>query len=326
MLSYLPAYEDHERVQRGLGAATMETYGNAIRQFYDFLSSEGRPTNPDGVSTGDVKDFMRALIFKYGNTKNSTRAQKRSALKSFFDYLITTELIRANPVDDVPSPKVPKTMPVKFITRELALLFSSTSDDAWGLRDLAIMKVLYAAGLRVSELARLDLEHLNDTGRYIRLHILGKGAKQRVITLKTNPAAALRHWLAHRLAMPTDHTALFISERHHARLSREAINAVLKKYAVKVGIAEADAFVHKMRATCFADMYDGGTDYCSDCGARVNVVDIYFLAAFAGHSSIETMKEYVNISDKVQKKGIPERRFSQIDKLGNELRRKAEEH
>jgi len=120
--------------------------------------------------------------------------------------------------------------------------------------------------------------------------------------------------------MATDHTAVFISGRHKARLSSEAINAVLKKYAVRVGISEAEAFVHKMRATCFADLYDAGTDYCNHCGKRVNVIDIYFIAAFAGHAGIETMKEYVNISDKVQKKGIPDRRFSDIEKLAIKLR------
>ena len=320
MLSYLDRYSEYERVQRGLGKGTLNTYTQGIVQFHDFLAGEGRETNPDAVTRRDIEDFMTFLVYKRKNMKNSTRAQKRSALKSFFDFLINDGLLRANPVDDVPSPKVPKRMPVKFTIKELALLFSEPTEDTWGIRDLAILKVLYAAGLRVSEICGLDLEHLNDSGAHIRLDIMGKGAQQRIITLKRNPAAALRRWIALRLTMDTDHTAVFISERHRARLSAEAVNAVLKKYAARVGIPGAEAFVHKMRATCFADMYDSGTDYCEHCGRRVNVIDIYFIAAFAGHSGIETMKEYVNISDKVQKRGIPDRRFKDIEDLATKLR------
>lgn len=324
MLSYLKGYAEYQHIVRGLGKGTVSTYTTDLKQFHGWLQDTGRATHPDGITAGDIKDFMSALIFKYKNLKNSTRAQKRSALKSFFDYMITEGLLVLNPVAEVPSPKIAKLMPVKFTTKELALLFYESSrnpEDIWELRDHAILKVMYAAGLRVSELSGLSLEDLNDSGRHVRLQIMGKGSHQRVITLRANPAAALRRWITIRLGLETKHTALFISTRHRNRLDAEGINDVLKKYGARVGIKKADAFVHKMRATCFADLYDSGTDYCTHCGQRVNVIDIYFIAAFAGHSSIETMKSYINISDKVQKRGIPDRRFSDIDRLAEKLTR-----
>lgn len=320
MLSYLPAYGEYMRVVRGHQASTVKVYSDNVRQFVAWLEKKGMDTDPDAIVRGEIEAFMKALFFDYKITKNATRAQKLSALKSFFDYLVRDDILRMNPADEVPSPKVPKRMPMKFTKKQLALLFSSPGSDAWGIRDHAILKVLYAAGLRVSELTRLELEDMDDTGRYIRLLIHGKGAKQRVITLKANPAAALRKWIAFRLTMDTGHTAVFISGRHRTRLSSEAINAVLKKYAVKVGISEADAFVHKMRSTCFADIYDEAMDRCPHCGGSVSREDIFSLAAYAGHEDPKTMKDYIKISEKVQKSGLPDRRFTEIEKLANKLR------
>lgn len=317
MLSYLDKYCEFERIQRGRSSGTLDTYTRTIYQFHDWLASEGRDTNPEAVLSTDIQDFMVALVYKFKNLANSTRAQKLSALKSYFDFLINTGLLRANPADNIPSPRVPVLMPVKFTTKELAQLFGASSPDPadpWQVRDHAVLKVLYAASLRVSELRGLDLGHIKDSGRYIRLHITGKGAKQRIITLRANPAAALRAWCIARMALAPDTDEVFISRRGLCRLSSEAINEVLKKYARLVGINDAEAFVHKMRATGLADLYDSGDDNCPNCGHKVNVIDIYFLSAFAGHTTIETMKKYVNISDKVQKKGIPDRRFTQINK------------
>ena len=324
MLSYLDGFTEYQHVIRGRTKGTLDTYLKAIRQFHAWLKDQGLETNPEAVTASEIKQFMTALIYKHGNISNATRAQKRSALKAFFDYLISEEIQGLNPVDDVPSPKVPKRMPRKFLSLQLALIFKeSTPDpsDAWQVRNHAILKVLYASGVRVSELRALDLEHLDDSGRLVRLQIQGKGAKQRVITLKANPAAALRTWLAHRLLMQTEHTAVFIVRRGFSRMSQESLNAVLKKYAGKVGIADADAFAHKMRSTCFADMYDESMTRCPNCRGSVSREDIYSLAAFAGHEDPKTMKEYIDISETVQKHGLSDRRFTELDKLGDKLKR-----
>ena len=327
MLSHLKAYAENERIVLGHKQSTVDKYVRDIKQFHGWLLSEKKDSYPDGVTAQDIKDFMIALVFKFRCKENTTRAAKLSAIRSFFDYLVNAQYLRLSPCQDIPHPKIVKGLPTKFTTKELAKIFSMFPvkiEDPWQSRDHAILKVMYAAGLRVSELSGLSLEDLNDTNRYIRLNVIGKGGKPRVITLKANPAAALRTWMVFRLGMITEHTALFISRRHKERLKPAAINEVLKKYSVKVGIRDMDAFVHKMRATCFADMYDAQMNKCHACGAAWNKEDIYTLAAFAGHSDPKTMQAYIDISDTVQKRGIPEGRFTEIGKIADGFRRERE--
>lgn len=322
MLSYLKAYAEYERKLRGHSAETVDTYTRTINQFHGWLVETSRDTNPDAVTQQDVEQYLIAIVFRYKNIKNSTRAQKLSALRSFFDFMVYIELLKLNPTKEIPSPKIPKHMPTKFTTHELARIFgtvqSAAADGAvWNIRDHALLKVMYASGMRVSELCELSLEQVNDTGRLIRLEVNGKGAKRRVLTLRANPAAALRAWLPLRLTMATDHTAVFISGRHKEPLKAGGINEVLKKYAELAGMNPTFAHVHKMRATCFADMYDGIMNRCPHCGAAINKEDIYTLAAFAGHEDPKTMKDYVNISDTVQKRGITDRRMTELGKLSD---------
>ena len=319
MLSYLPGYKEYIRINLGRSPGTVKTYERAIRQFHGWLAEKHYDTDPNALTASEIKEFMRALVFRYQNLKNSTRAQKLSAIKSYFAYLISEGWLIRNPADDVETPRIPKTLPSKFKIAELAKLFNEPKNDIWGLRDLAILKVLYAVGLRVSEICSLDLNDIDDTGRFINIIVQGKGEKPRIVSMVANPAASLRHWIIPRLGIETDHMALFITRRESRRMSPASINEVLQKYAQKVGISKGDAFVHKMRATCFADLYDSMMTKCSNCGAAISKYDIYTLAAFAGHSDPKTMESYVEISEFARKMRIPERRFSEIEiKFNNE--------
>jgi site-specific recombinase XerD len=323
MLSYIDSYAKYEQVVLGHRKSTVDKYVRSIRQFHDWLKEEGRDTNPDAITTEDIKDFMTALVFKYKNTKNSTRATKLSSLSAFFNYLISIKLLAASPVQDVPSPKVIKGMPGKFTTKELALIFAAVSmrlDKRIEIRNHAILKVMYASAMRVSELCGLTVGDLNDTGRYIRVQVMGKGGKPRMITLRTDPAAALRKWFAIRMGINTDHAALFIADRSSAPLKPEGMNDVLKKYAGIVGVKDAEAFVHKMRATCLADMYDQQMNKCGHCGAAISKEDIYTIAAFAGWEDPKTAQAYINISETVQKRGISDGRFKEIGKLSERFK------
>ena len=328
MLNYIDGYANYEKVIKGHADSSVAKYVRSIKQFHGWLAEEGRDTNPDAITTEDIKDFMTALVFKFGNTKNSTRATKLSALSAFFNYLISIDLLVASPVQDVPSPKVIKGLPGKFTTKELALIFAAVSmrlDKRIEIRNHAILKVMYASAMRVSELCGLTVGDLNDTGRYIRVQVIGKGGKPRMITLRTEPAAALRKWLAIRMGITTDHTTLFIADRSSAALKPDGMNDVLKKYAGMVGVKDAEAFVHKMRATCLADMYDQQMNKCNSCGASISKEDIYTIAAFAGWEDPKTAVAYINISDTVQKRGISDRRFKEIGELTDKFRTEFEQ-
>ncbi len=317
MERYLTAWRQYEVIEGGRAEGSAETYYRNVSQFIGFMKEEERPLEPERVTQADVQGFMKALFFRYSCKHNSTRAQKLSSLKAFFRYLNYAGVTENNPAANIRSPKFQRKMPTIFLTEELALLFSACDEaSALGLRDLAILKTIYAAGLRVSELCALEIGDVTDRGGYIRLKIKGKGAKERMVTLRTNPSATLRKWLSFRATLETVHSRLFVSSKAHTSpLVPRSITNILKKYAALAGIPSADAFVHKLRATWATDLYDSGRDNCPRCGHAIEKIDILEICMLAGWSETKTAMRYIAVSEKVlNKTALPDRRFREIER------------
>jgi site-specific recombinase XerD len=176
---------------------------------------------------------------------------------------------------------------------------------------------LYAAGPRVSELCDLDTSNVHDSGGVIRLHFQdAKGGKDRTITIRERPAKILREWLVARSAFHTDHRAVFVRLRGqlHTRLSVDSAQDVLKKYARKVGINDAETFVHKLRSTFASDLYDSGDEECPRCRCKIHHVDLLMVQLALGHEDPKTTMPYIAISDRhLRKTSIPNQRFKEIE-------------
>ncbi len=315
--SLIFAWMEFMSIQKGQRPNTVMQYEKTVKAFFAWQEENDRTTDSLCVGRDDIGEWMKSLFYDQGNVSNRTRASKLSALRSFFSWLEYEKYRGDNPTKEIPSPRVQETLPQKFSTEELRLLFAAPSrDKVMGLRDLAMLKTMYAAGPRVSELVNLNLNHVIDTGGYIRLEIMdGKGGKSRTVTMRNNPSKALREWLLLRREIETTDPALFIRLKGPARrLSAKSAQNILKKYARVVGIDDAEVFVHKMRATFATDLYDSGNDHCPHCRKAINYVGILEVALLLGHENLDTVMRYVGISDRVLRKtAIPDRRFNEIE-------------
>ncbi len=316
--SCLQDWREHCIVQRGQRDRGVDQYERSIREFFRWLEKKGFPVDPEQVARDYITEWQRSLFYDSKNVSNRTRASKLSALKSFFGFLTYSGVIGFSPADGIPSPKIRPGLAKKFSTEDLRKIFSGPDlKTERGVRDLAILKTLYATGARVSELTGIDLDDIHDTGGYIRIDIVeGKGGVSRTLTLRRSPSATLRHWLLIRANIATDHDALFVSliKARPTRLTTRTILDIIKKYAVLVGMDSADAFCHKMRSTFATDLYDSGHDKCPRCGHAIQYIGLPELAVMMGHKDVKTTMGYIAISERtLRKTAIPDRRFNEID-------------
>lgn len=301
-------------IEKGQSPSTVRQYEKIARSFFTWV---GLP--PTQVTRENVSEWMKHLYYEQSNISNQSRASKLSALRSFFAWLKYARHIPADPTQGIPSPKVQDTLPEKFSTEELRTIFAGPSrDTVMGFRDLAMLKTMYAAGTRVSELVKIDINHAIDTGGYIRVILQGKGSKTRTVTLRNNPSRALRDWIHIRREIETDDPALFVRLKGKpiARLSTKSAENILKKYARAIGLDDCEAFVHKMRATFATDLYDSGNEKCAKCGHPVHIVGPAEIAMLLGHDAndLATVMRYISVSERVLRKtAIPDRRFNEIE-------------
>jgi site-specific recombinase XerD len=313
---------EHLLIQKGQRQRGVLQYCLIVRGFFRWADSVDRTGGPLHVHRQDITEWQKALFYDMGNLSNRSRATKLSAVKSFFQWLKYAEYRKDDPSRGIPSPKVQETLPQKFSTEELRLLFRAPDlDTSQGVRDMAILKTLYAAGPRVSELVNLDLNHCIDTGGYIRLQIIGgKGGKDRTVTMRTNPSRALRAWLRVRKGTESDTEAVFIRLKKGGRpgrsdrLSDKSYQNILKKYSRAVGIDDTEVFLHKMRSTFATDLYDSGDDKCARCGHGVHSVGVFEVMTLLGHEDPKTTLGYIAISERtLRKTAIPDKRFNEIE-------------
>ena len=309
---------EHLFIQKGHQARGVEQYVKVTRGFFLWLHRTGERLEAHEVSRGNIEQWQKALFFDMGNISNRSRASKLSALRSFFGWLKYDGHRPDDPTKGIPTPKIQAGLPEKFSTEELRLLFAAPKlDTLMGQRDLSILKTLYAAGPRVSELCNLDLNHVSDTGGYIRLKFHGgKGNKDRTVTLRRNPSKTLREWIIARKQIDAGNNALFIrlKGQKYTRLTVDMAQDILKKYAKIVGIASADTFAHKMRGTFASDLYDSGDDCCPRCRATIHKVDLLLVQLALGHEDPKTTMPYIAISERhLRKTAIPDKRFNEIE-------------
>ncbi len=305
-------FKSYLSVIRGNRPGTVELYARIVERFFEWLPSQGGSggrIDLSVITSLDVEAWLKDLYYHQANVRNVTRSTKLSALKIFWKYLLSRGYIKSDPVSLMPSPRVVRLMPKKFTTGQLSRLFGSP-DAAMpaGLRDLAILKTLYGTGPRVNEIRCLNLEDVHPSGpASVYLHYQTKGGKERMVRLARNPSEALLRWCAIREnhAVPGEQ-ALFVSLKNPeagTRLSKNAYNSILKKYADAIGITGERVFVHRMRTTFATDLYDLG----------YNILEI---SIQMGHTGVETTQRYIAVSEKALKKtSIPESRWRELEKL-----------
>ena len=273
-------YADHMRVIRQLSPFTVRNYLSDLTPYFTYLDKRGiRDIANPGRRL--LRGYLAWLI-EIGYERPSV-GRKLTALRQFYRYLEETRGVKAEQVEYLSAPRLDRRLPGTASLEQLELLLSEPdSRTSVGMRDKALLEVLYAAGLRVSEAHGADLADLDLVAREIR--VFGKGSKQRVALLGTPSVHALEHYLGHgrpALSGKRSVTALFLN-KFGDRLSVRGIQLVVKKYALKAGL-DPDFHTHTLRHSFATHLLDGGADL------RV-VQDLL------GHASPATTQIYTHVS------------------------------
>ena len=296
----------HETI-KGHSQNTVDEYYLDLRTFFRFLKLNRGLAEKTGefeeIDISDVDlDFVRAVTLsevydylsflsrdrvrnvhsrsaQYGISAAS-RARKIASIKSFFKYLtVKAKLLSENPVQDLDSPKLPKSLP-RYLTLEESERLLSTVDSRNSARDYCILCIFLNCGLRISEIVGLNLSDI----RSDNLRVVGKGNKERVVYLNDATAAAINDYLPVRAQIDAlDRSALFLSTRR-GRMSREAVHSMVKKTLLKAGLDASKYSAHKLRHTAATLMLQNG-------------VDVRTLQELLGHEHLNTTQIYTHVDN-----------------------------
>jgi len=252
-------YVNYLEAERNVSPYTVRNYTTDLLDFFQFLKAKGIGSLKD-VDKPVLRDYLSHLM-EQGLVKASI-ARKLSAIRSFYRYLLREGMIPTSPVATTSSPKLDRRLP-SFLTIEEVEQLLEAPDLATpqGLRDRALLELLYASGLRVSELVSLNLEQVNLDTNEIRA--IGKGAKERVVLIGRPAAEALSTYLSQgrpklfgtKIRMTN---ALFVN-RYGERLVKRRVQRILEKYANIAGI-DKRVYPHLLRHTFATHLLDGGAD------------------------------------------------------------------
>jgi len=297
------AFTDYHVITKGCSTTAAEKYCRITRLFFAWVNDEGLPLTRDTVEA-----WMKHLALHCNNRSNATRASRLSSLRTVCGWLVDHGHLPSNPCDDVPTPKFSRKAAQKFSPRELMLLFTeSDQKNDTALRDRCLLILFYATGIRRQEMATLTMDRVTLATRTGRVHIIGKGAKHRVIPFEGPIVPLLKTWLIVRAnhAQP-DEPALFTSmhgNRHGSSgraLGNSGLHAVIKRTAERVGLVTTGVFLHKLRSTYATDMYDEG-------------IDVGAIRLLMGHANEATTWGYIAISDRhLQRSRIPTSRWAKL--------------
>jgi integrase/recombinase XerC len=244
----------HLAHERRLSPHTVQSYQADLEAAQQFFLSQNK-SNIQEISVSDI----RGLLIQGRNQKKSSRTLNRqlSALRTFFQYLIRESMLEHNPAIEITAQKVARSLPKALDVDQMASLLAIEHEDFLAKRDLAIMELIYSAGLRVSELAALNCSDLDLQAKQFR--ILGKGKKMRLGIIGRCAIAALEAWFKQRaLFANANDPALFITQQGQ-RLGVRAIQKRLKQRGVLQGI-EPSVHPHQLRHSFASHLLESSGD------------------------------------------------------------------
>jgi integrase/recombinase XerC len=250
-------YMAYLRAERNASPYTVRNYTADLLDFFRFLK-EKEVASLNEVDMPVVRGYLSRLLER--GIAKASMSRKLSAIRSFYRYLVSEGVLAEHPLDRASSPKLDRRLPSFLTLEEIGRLLEapdlSTNE---GRRDRALLELLYAAGLRVSELVRLDLGQVNLETREIR--VWGKGSKERVVLMGKPAAEALSAYLSQGrpgLLGKKRSLALFLN-RYGGRLTERRVQQLLDKYTHKAGINKK-VHPHMLRHTFATHLLDGGAD------------------------------------------------------------------
>jgi integrase/recombinase XerD len=289
MQNKIEEFLNYLAVEKGYSENTLAAYRNDLSQFTSYLHGTPRLDTWTQVSKGALIEYILHLKGDREYT-SATVARKIAAIKSFFHFLVATGQAAEDPTEELDSPKVSKRLPRTLSRDEIETLLAAPGegDSHKALRDRALLELLYATGMRVSEIVSLDQADIDLSTNTVRVG--GRDGKQRIIPIAPRAAQALQDYVDRGrpvFAKGTTATAFFLNPRG-SQLTRQGLWLIIKKYVDTAGI-EAEVTPHTLRHSFATHLLDKGADLR-------NVQELL------GHSNISTTQIYTQVTtgDKVR--------------------------
>jgi len=282
----IDSFLDYLALEKGFSENTIAAYRNDLHQLAGFVEEEAakRGTIPPWAAFDRQAMMTYMLDLKGRGYAATTVARKVAAIKSFFGFMVAEGILKQNPTEGVSSTKVGKSLPkpisIDQVHRLLAEPAKLSTPEA--KRDKAMLELLYATGMRVSELVSLNLADLDAEGGYVRC--FGKGHKERLIPVHERAVGAVKDYLdgvRPRLARNREEKALFLNRRGE-RLTRQGLWQILKGYAKSAELG-AEITPHTLRHSFATHMLSGGADLRS-------------VQELLGHANISTTQVYTHLT------------------------------
>jgi integrase/recombinase XerC len=268
--------------ERRASPNTVAAYRNDLEGLMAFLDVRKTDPHPEAIDVYTLRGWLGEIARTHAP---SSIGRKIASLRTWMRWMRKKGVIARSPADELASPRMRRPLPTFLGVDAAKQVVESPDDSPSGKRDRAILEFLYGSGLRVSELAFLDIGHMNVAEPSVR--VLGKGNKERVVPIGRKCAAALEAYLATRrsLAHPKtgklDPSALFVTSRG-TRVRREDLYRIVRKYGA-IGAGRADLHPHALRHTCATHLLEGGAD-------------LRVIQELLGHASLSTTQKYTHVS------------------------------
>ena len=287
----LDAYIRCLLAEKNLSPFTLRNYRSDLNDLARYLQ-DAEGADPLDIDRHVFRRYLARL--REAGMATGSIARKVSTARGFYRFLVREGKLAANPLANVSAPKRERRLPTILDREQLtALIESAEEDTSQGLRNRAILELMYAAGVRLSEIVGLDLMHL-DLGERSLL-VRGKGNKERMVLIGAPAEAALARYLRSgrpRLALP-DERALFVN-RYGRRLSGRSVQQIVRRHALRAGLDQR-VFPHLLRHSFATHLLDGGAD-------------LRVVQELLGHASASTTQIYTHVTEERQREVMKQAR------------------
>lgn len=270
----LQAFLQSLEIEKRASVHTVDNYRRDLKKLMIFCDSRelGRWAE---LQTSDIRHYIAAR--HRNGIGGKTLQRELSAMRSFFNYLMKKQWVTQNPAKRVQAPKQARKLPKTLDVDQISGMLDQSADSVLEIRDLAMFELFYSSGLRLSELAALDITDIDLNERLLRVRF-GKGGKQRNLPIGNKAVRAIDNWLTQRRT--TSEAALFLSSRG-GRLSQRGIQLRLQQWSRKIGLPE-HVHPHMLRHSFASHLLEASQD-------------IRAVQELLGHSNISTTQIYTHL-------------------------------